>query len=234
MPKGATYRSSEVDDKSADVVEISRTDDGVLLRVVPVVRFTPTGDGGYSMHVDPKAAVHAVGIPWRAWVDFVGEAHSEVYNVTLPSAHAVYAVLDGAPNAIKPFAVHVAGTGELIGELISWETAHRIAHMFLGAWPDLAPLILTDRTRNASWTVQAGACTPLGCDVALTCATDPGARRAIAESRAGRARGEFTTGEEPRAPFHLLPPIPRPPVGYPVRRVDLETLRRVVEGLRRL
>jgi hypothetical protein len=95
MPKGVTYRSSEVPDTSPDVVEISRTDGGVLLRVVPVVRFTRTGDGGYSMHVDPKATVHAVGIPWRAWVDFIGEAHSEVYSVTLPPADDVLAVLDG-------------------------------------------------------------------------------------------------------------------------------------------
>jgi hypothetical protein len=98
MPRGVTYRSSEVTDKSADAVEISRTGSGVLLTVVPAVRFTPTGGGGYSMHVDPEAAVHAVNVPWRAWVDFVEEAHSEVYNVTLPSARAVCAVLDGAPD----------------------------------------------------------------------------------------------------------------------------------------
>jgi hypothetical protein len=122
--------------------------------------------------------------------------------------------------SIKPVAVHVAGTGALVGELKSRDGAHRIAHLFLGAWPHLAPLILTDRTRNAWWTVETAACNPLTCDVALTCA--PFRER---------------TSQEPRAPFHLLPPIPRPPVGYagyPVRRVDLATLRRVVEGLRRL
>jgi hypothetical protein len=95
MPRGVTYRSSEVTDKSADAVEVSRTDGGVLLRVVPVVRFTPTGDGGYSMHVDPETTVHAVDVPWRAWVDFVEEAHSKVYSVTLPPADDVCAVLDG-------------------------------------------------------------------------------------------------------------------------------------------
>jgi hypothetical protein len=96
--------------------------------------------------------------------------------------------------ANEPFAVRVAGTGRLVGELTSRGTAHRIAHLFLGAWPELSPLTLTDRTRDESWTVEAGACTPLGCDVAL--------------------RDEHA--------------------GSPARRVDLETLRRVVEGLRRL
>ncbi len=32
---------------------------------------------------------------------------------------------------IKPFEIWIAGSGEVIGELKSGETAHRIAHMFL-------------------------------------------------------------------------------------------------------
>jgi hypothetical protein len=68
----------------------------------------------------------------------------------------------------KQFGVLVARSGERIGNLKSLLTAHRIAHLFLTSWPELAPLVLVDSAHQDTWTVKFGDCSPLYCDVALS------------------------------------------------------------------
>ncbi len=125
----------------------------------------------------------------------------------------------------KPIVVYIIGTGELIGELHSLETAHKIAHWYLGEWPELSPLTVSDRECSDVWCVKLGDCTPLGCDIALKYTPyrelvshretmelmgDPAAQREIAEAEAEYARGECITGEEARALFGL-PPVAQSP-----------------------
>lgn len=63
------------------------------------------------------------------------------------------------------FRIYINRTGELIGELDSWKTAHRIAHLYLGEWPDFSPLAVNDRILGTVRFVKTGKCDPLDCDV---------------------------------------------------------------------
>jgi hypothetical protein len=118
----------------------------------------------------------------------------------------------------KRFGISVEKTGVVVGELHSVLAAHRMAHSFLRAWPDLSPLVVVDWEGGDGWRVTLGGCTPLDCDVALRyepyrewvseqetleLMNDLEARREIAESQAEYERGEFITGEEARARFGL-------------------------------
>jgi hypothetical protein len=161
---------------------------------------------------------------------------------------------------MEQFGIYVARSGECVGNLRSLPVAHKIAHQFLAAWPELAQLTLVDSVHWDTWTVEPGECGPLSCDVALSRAphgewrhTGRGgptdgreARRGIDEGRAEHARGESPAGDETR-PFPGPPPVlrftksglpVRVPVALPARSVhpviDPVLLRRVVDRLRRL
>ncbi len=157
----------------------------------------------------------------------------------------------------KPFVICFAGTAEVVGELESFEICHLIAHLYLTEWPDLAPLVLSDRSDvedEFAWLIGSGCCHPLSCGVALMDAN-------FAESKAAAARGEYLTLKEVGAILDLPPseqdeasevyircrmldrgntsglPVRIPSTG-PSQRVDMvldpELLRRVVERLRRV
>jgi hypothetical protein len=59
---------------------------------------------------------------------------------------------------MKPFEIRIARTGEVIGELKSLATAHRIAHMYLEEWPEWSPLTVRDRERRTTWLVGVDGC----------------------------------------------------------------------------
>jgi hypothetical protein len=110
-------------------------------------------------------------------------------------------------------AVRIMRSGEPVGHLNSVTTAHRIAHLYLAEWPELAPLTLVDPARRESWTVRLGCCSPLWCDLAL--------------HRAGRP-AVTTSGLPVRVPGAVA--LARH--GDPV--YDPALLQRVVDRLRRL
>jgi hypothetical protein len=66
---------------------------------------------------------------------------------------------------LKRFEIRVAGTSEVIGELRSGEAAHRIAHMFIDAWPERSPLAVRDRDRRQTRLVALDRCGFAGCRI---------------------------------------------------------------------
>ncbi len=60
--------------------------------------------------------------------------------------------------ATKPFEIWITRSGEVIGELKSGETAHRIAHMFLEEWPEWSPLAVQDWSRRTIRFVEVDRC----------------------------------------------------------------------------
>ncbi len=66
--------------------------------------------------------------------------------------------------AIKPFEIWIARSGEVIGELKSGETAHRIAHMFLEEWPEWSPLAVKDWIRRTTRFVEVDTCGFADCE----------------------------------------------------------------------
>jgi hypothetical protein len=160
---------------------------------------------------------------------------------------------------MEQFEIHVARSGECVGTLRSLPVAHTIAHLFLNAWPELAPLTLVDSVHGVTWTVEPGECGPPSCDVALSRAptgrsATPGdaGRRAGREPRRDVAGGRAVPARRESPARHESPPSPRSPVSYSTRSglpvrvpaalparsappvIDPVLLRRVADRLRHL
>ncbi len=76
LHSGNTFRTSDVAPVSADVVEVTRADGGVLLRVVP---------GASAVHISSQV-----------WSAFLAGVYRGVFNDTLPSAEEAFASLDAS------------------------------------------------------------------------------------------------------------------------------------------
>lgn len=61
-----TFRTSDVEPSATDVVEVTRTHDGVFLRVLP---------GSSTVH-----------IPRKEWCDFIAGVYGKTFDDTLPSS----------------------------------------------------------------------------------------------------------------------------------------------------
>jgi hypothetical protein len=90
---GVVYRSSELDPGTADAVEVTRADDGVMLWVLPVARPVRTDDG-YAMRTAPGATAARLRLSHRAWAGLLRAAEAQEYRDTLPSADAAFARWD--------------------------------------------------------------------------------------------------------------------------------------------
>jgi hypothetical protein len=94
LVNGDVFRTSDVAPVSADVVEVTRTGDGVVLRVSPGSTEIP--------------------IPRDSWAAFLAGIYRGAFRDTLPSADEVYAWLDAEQGAVDVAAHSGADTGGAI------------------------------------------------------------------------------------------------------------------------
>jgi hypothetical protein len=110
---------------------------------------------------------------------------------------------------MEPVAMHLARTGELIGEIHSVDVAHRIAHLYLGEWPDLGAIIVVDREHGNKWRVAPGVCGPFVCGIALELAEAPQTRREFIADLVGVPLASYRPAvTEGGLPVRALPQSP--------------------------